>query len=72
MVNFRERRIKAREDFYIGKINMHVMNAETYFSNSVGVGEHTDIQESIDKEIGYIAEYNDKLEILKQYFGEKY
>ena len=72
MVNFRERRIKALEDFYIGKINMHVMNAETYFSNSVGVGEHTDIQESIDKEIGYIAEYNDKLEILKQYFGEKY
>ena len=36
---------------------------------SVGVAEHSDHLETIEKELGIIAEYEDKLEVLKKYFG---
>jgi Zn-finger domain-containing protein len=39
--------------------------------NSVGVAEHPDIMETIEKEIEIIAEYHDKLEVLKHYFPLK-
>jgi hypothetical protein len=36
--------------------------------NPVGVAEHPDIMETIEKELGMIAEYHDKLEMLETYF----
>ena len=44
------------------------MNVEVYFGNPVGVGDHIDIMETISKEIGQIAEYEDKLMILDTHF----
>ena len=35
-----------------------------------GDGEHSDIMETIEKEIGKIAEYHDQLEVLENYFKE--
>ena len=37
-------------------------------SNEAGVAEHPDIMETIEKELGIIAEYDDKLSVLKKYF----
>ena len=54
----------------IGHINKHKMNVEIYLSNPVGIGEHSDIMESIETEIKAIAEYEDQLEILNKYFPE--
>jgi hypothetical protein len=36
--------------------------------NGVGVAEHPDIMETIEKELAIIAEYEDKLAVLKKYF----
>ena len=47
------------------------MNVEIYLEKAVGVGEHSDIMETIEKEIGKIAEYHDQLEVLDNYFKEQ-
>ena len=40
--------------------------------NPAGVAEHPDIMETIEKELGIIAEYDDKLEVLDKYFFMQY
>lgn len=50
-------------------IQKHKMNVEVYLTNPVGVGEHSDIMDAIEKEIEHMATYEDHLEILKKYFG---
>lgn len=49
-------------------IEKHRMNVEVYLNNPVGVGEHSDIMETIEKELNLMAEYMDQLEVLDQYF----
>jgi hypothetical protein len=39
-------------------------------NNPIAIPEHTDIMEAIEKELGHISEYHDKLEVLEKYFGE--
>lgn len=49
-------------------INKHRMNVEVYLNNPVGVGEHSDIMDAVEKELNAIAEYHDQLEVLNTYF----
>ena len=51
-------------------IEKHRVNVEVYLTNPVGVGEHSDIMDSIEKELTHMAEYEDHLEILDKYFKE--
>lgn len=51
-----------------GHIEKHRMNVEVYFNNPVGIGEHPDVIEAIEKELNMIAEYHDQLEVLEKYF----
>ena len=51
-------------------IEKHRMNVEVYLNNPVGVGEHSDIMDAIEKEIEEMAKYHDHLEILDNYFKE--
>jgi hypothetical protein len=52
-----------------GHIEKHRINIEVYLTNSVGIGEHSDIIETIEKELDEIARYQDHLDIIKKYFG---
>ena len=52
----------------VGHIEKHRANIEVYLHQSVGIGEHSDIIESIEQELEEIAKYNDQLEILEKYF----
>tara|TARA_B100001059_G_C17554037_1_gene436715 strand:- start:202 stop:429 length:228 start_codon:yes stop_codon:yes gene_type:complete len=61
---------KAIESYLIGNINKHCANVQLQVDNPVGVAEHSDHIETIEKELGVIAEYEDKLQVLKKYFGE--
>ena len=49
-------------------IEKHRMNVEVLLENGVGVAEHPDVMETIEKELAIIAEYDDKLSVLKKYF----
>ena len=62
--------IKALKSHAQGHIDKHKMNVDVYLNNSVGIGEHPDVLEAIEKEIAVIAQYMDELEVLNRYFPE--
>lgn len=62
--------IKAFKSHAEGHIDKHIANVEVYLTNPVGIGEHSDIMESIEKEIEEIAKYDDMLEMMNKYFKE--
>tara|TARA_R100000329_G_scaffold150949_1_gene145250 strand:- start:442 stop:678 length:237 start_codon:yes stop_codon:yes gene_type:complete len=63
--------IKTSELHFKAHIEKHRINVENLLEKGVGVAEHPDIMETIEKELAIIAEYNDKLEVLKKYFPLK-
>lgn len=64
----RDNMIKAMEAHAKGHIEKHAMNVEIYLKNGVGVGEHPDVLEAVEKELEVIAKYHDQLEVLNKYF----
>ena len=70
MTNLRSQLLKAAREHALGHIEKHRVNVEVLLSNPVGIGEHGDIQNEIEKEIMEMAKYQDVLEILEGYFKE--
>tara|TARA_B100000902_G_scaffold400045_1_gene475125 strand:+ start:6358 stop:6567 length:210 start_codon:yes stop_codon:yes gene_type:complete len=68
MSNYRERLVNALIKFYEGGIEAHKINIEVLLGSHVGLAEHGDIIETLDQEIGKLAELEDKLESLKRNF----
>ena len=68
MSDLRESIVKASIAHFEGQIEKHKINVEVLLNNQVGVAEHPDVMETIEKELGFIAEYHDKLEVLSKYF----
>ena len=66
----RSKMIDALKSHAQGHIDKHKMNVEVYLNNSVGIGEHPDVLEAIEKELAVIAQYMDELEVLNRYFKE--
>ena len=66
----REMLIGAARTYYMGMINRHIANVEVLLTNPVGIGEdsHQDIQAVIEIEMGKIADYHDKLEMIQKFF----
>ena len=60
--------IDAQTSYLVGGINKHKANIEVYMNNTIGIGEHSDIIETIDLELEKLATYHDKLEMLVKYF----
>lgn len=58
----------AAKDYFHGKIAYHKANVEVYLSNPVAIGEHGDIMEELEKNLGMVADYEDKLEVLTSQF----
>ena len=53
-------------------LKQHKVNVENMMENAVGVSEHPDIMDSIEKELAIMAEYDDKLSVLNKYFSSEY
>jgi len=70
--NMREELIKASRIHFKAHIEKHKMNVENLLNNSVGVAEHPDLMDSIEKELDLMAEYDDKLEVLNKYFDKDF
>ena len=67
----REMLLGALKSYYVGNINRHIANIEIFLRTSVGIGEHSDIQGSIDKELEAIDKYDARLSMLIKYFERK-
>tara|TARA_R100000388_G_scaffold28349_1_gene22012 strand:+ start:593 stop:838 length:246 start_codon:yes stop_codon:yes gene_type:complete len=70
-MNLRQVLIDAARSHFAGHINKHIANIEVLLNNPAGIGEHQDIQEAIEIELGHIADYHDKLEMLNKFFMAK-
>ena len=44
---------------------------EVYLEKAVGIGEHSDIMESIETELEQMARYDEQIAVLKKYFSKK-
>ena len=55
-----------------GDIAVHKTNISIYMNNTVGIGEHIDIVETVDKELVKLCEAEDKLESLISNFDGEY
>ena len=66
----RELLVKAQISYLTGVINKHIANVEVLLNRATGIGEpeHQDIQNVIEIELGRIADYHDKLEMLQKFF----
>ena len=60
--------VNATRSHLAGQVNKHLANIEVYMNNTVGIGEHSDIVETIELELEQVANYHDKLEMLVKYF----
>ena len=61
--------IKASELHFKAHIEKHRINVENLLEKGVGVAEHPDIMDTIEKELEIMAEYDDKLSVLNKYFS---
>ena len=64
----REQIIKALISHAQGDIEKHKANVEIYLNNPVGIGEHSDIMESVENELNMIAKYQDQIDVIQKYF----
>jgi len=48
---------------------VHKANIEVYMQQVVGIGEHSDIVETIQKELDKMAAATDRLEMLNEHFS---
>ena len=60
--------INSLRSYFTGNINKHLANVQVYMNSTVGIGEHSDIIETIELELDKAAAYHDKLEMLTKYF----
>ena len=62
--------IKALKSHAQGHIDKHIANVEVHLNNATGVAEHSDHVETMEKELDFIAKYDDQLEMLNKYFPD--
>ena len=51
--------------YYEGIMANHRYNVEVYLTNPAGIGEHSDIIEAVDIELGHLVDAQDKLEAVR-------
>ena len=71
-VNLRTELLNASRTHFEAHIEKHRVNVENLLQNSVGIGEHGDIMDTIEKELEEISKYHDLLEVLAKYFPQEY
>jgi hypothetical protein len=49
---------------------LHKTNVDVYLKGPMGIGEHSDIMETIQGELDKMASAHDRLEMLETYFNE--
>tara|TARA_B000000532_G_scaffold205429_1_gene173075 strand:- start:9257 stop:9505 length:249 start_codon:yes stop_codon:yes gene_type:complete len=62
--------IKAARMHAQGELERAKTNIMVYMDKSVGIGEHSDIVEAIQKELDTMAVANDRIEMLDKFFGD--
>lgn len=68
MSELRSKMLDATYNHAKAHVEKHKANVEIYLTNPVGVGEHSDVMDAIEKELEEMAKYEDHMDILDKYF----
>ena len=60
--------LDALSAHYQGQIAKHKANLTVLLEKHIGLAEHPDIIETLDEQIGKLADYDEKLEMLTKHF----
>ena len=66
----KHRMVNAARKHAEAEIELHKTNIDVYMEKVVGIGEHSDIIETIQKELDAMAAAHDRLEMLDKYFND--
>ena len=69
-MDLKEQMINAMRKHAEAEVELHKTNVEIYMQKVVGIGEHSDIIETIQKELDAMATADDRLEMLNKYFND--
>jgi hypothetical protein len=64
----RDQMIKTARMHAEAEIQLHKTNIDIYMTQSIGIGEHSDIMETINLELDKMSAAYDRLEMLDLYF----
>jgi hypothetical protein len=64
----RDQLLTALQAHFSAQVQKHRMNVEIMLNNPMAIHDHTDWMAAVEKEIAHMAEYEDKLEMLKKHF----
>lgn len=53
-----------------GEIAVHIANIKVYQNMPAGIGEHSDVTETVINELNKLAAANDRLEMIEKYINE--
>lgn len=67
----RNKLLQAVRSHAQGHIDKHIANVEVYLTQSVGIGEHSNIIEAIEMELEEISKYQDQIDILDMHFPQE-
>ena len=67
-MDLREQMIAAATKHAEAELELHKTNIEVYMQKVVGIGEHSDIIETIQKELDAMAAAHDRLEMITKHF----
>ena len=66
----REQLIKACRMHAEGELERAKTNIMVYMNQSVGIGEHSDIVEAIQKELDTMAVAEDRIDMISKHFSQ--
>ena len=69
-MELRDQMIAAATKHAEAELELHKTNIEVYMQKVVGIGEHSDIIETIQKELDKMATAHDRMEMLDKYFND--
>ena len=68
MDNLKQEMVNAAIKHAEAELELHKTNIEVYMQKVVGIGEHSDIIETIQKELDQMAAAQDRIDMLEKYF----
>lgn len=67
-MDLKQQMINAARKHAEAELELHKTNIEVYMQKVVGIGEHSDIIETIQKELDSMAAADDRIAMLDKYF----
>lgn len=59
--------LSTLQAYFEAQVQKHKMNVEIMLNNPMAIHDHTDWMAAVEAEIAQIAEYEDKLEVVKRF-----